>query len=69
MKWLCAWFIFSVALPVCNARTVQDQLGRAVQVPEHPHRLVCLMPSVVDDVYALGRPGCDRCDRLHQVSG
>jgi iron complex transport system substrate-binding protein len=54
MKWLCAWFIFSVALPVCNARTVQDQLGRTVQVPEHPHRLVCLMPSVVDDVYALG---------------
>ena len=31
-----------------------DQLGRTVQVPEHPHRLVCLMPSVVDDVYALG---------------
>jgi iron complex transport system substrate-binding protein len=54
MKWFCAWFFFSVALPLCNARTVQDQLGRMVQVPEHPHRLVCLMPSVVDDVYALG---------------
>ncbi|MGA2851711.1 MAG: ABC transporter substrate-binding protein [Terracidiphilus sp.] len=54
MKRLCAWLVFCVALPACNARTVIDQLGRAVQVPEHPHRLVCLMPSVVDDVYALG---------------
>jgi iron complex transport system substrate-binding protein len=25
-----------------------------VNVPEHPRRLVCLLPSVVDDVYALG---------------
>ncbi|MGA2456477.1 MAG: cobalamin-binding protein [Terriglobales bacterium] len=31
-----------------------DELGRVVKVPEHPHRLVCLLPSVVDDVYALG---------------
>ena len=23
-------------------------------MPDHPHRLVCLMPSLVDDVYALG---------------
>ncbi len=54
MKRLCAWLLFCIALPACSARTVRDQLGRTVQVPEHPHRLVCLMPSVVDDVYALG---------------
>ena len=54
MKRLCAWLVFCIALPTCNARTVRDELGRTVQVPEHPHRLVCLMPSVVDDVYALG---------------
>jgi iron complex transport system substrate-binding protein len=54
MKRLYAWLLFCAALPTCSARTVQDQLGRMVQVPEHPHRLVCLMPSVVDDVYALG---------------
>ena len=54
MKRLCAWLVFCVALPTCNARTVRDELGRMIQVPEHPHRLVCLMPSVVDDVYALG---------------
>ena len=54
MKRLCAWLVFCIALHPCSARTVIDQLGRTVQVPEHPHRLVCLMPSVVDDVYALG---------------
>jgi len=54
MKQICAWLFFFVALDPCSARTVQDELGRTVQVPEHPHRLVCLMPSVVDDVYALG---------------
>jgi ABC-type Fe3+-hydroxamate transport system substrate-binding protein len=51
MKRLCAWLVFCIALHPCSARTVIDQLGRTVQVPEHPHRLVCLMPSVVDDVY------------------
>jgi iron complex transport system substrate-binding protein len=35
-------------------RVVTDELGRAVSVPDHPHRLICLLPSVVDDVYALG---------------
>jgi iron complex transport system substrate-binding protein len=54
MKKLCTWIVLCIAVPACNARTVTDQLGRTVQVPEHPHRLVCLMPSVVDDVYALG---------------
>ena len=54
MKHFYAWLVFCVALPVCGARTVTDELGRTIAVPEHPHRLVCLAPSVVDDVYALG---------------
>jgi iron complex transport system substrate-binding protein len=54
MKWFCALLLFCITLPAAAARTVTDQLGRTVQVPDHPHRLVCLMPSVVDDVYALG---------------
>lgn len=54
MKRICIWIVLCIAVPACNARTVMDQLGRVVRVPEHPHRLVCLMPSVVDDVYALG---------------
>jgi iron complex transport system substrate-binding protein len=48
------WILFLIVLPVCGARTVTDELGRTVTVPEHPHRVVCLMPSIVDDVYALG---------------
>jgi ABC-type Fe3+-hydroxamate transport system substrate-binding protein len=55
MKQLCTLLLlFFIALPAWCARTVRDELGRVVVVPDHPHRLVCLMPSVVDDVYALG---------------
>ena len=43
-----------LSMPAFAARTVIDELGRTVTVPDHPHRLVCLMPNVVDDVYALG---------------
>jgi iron complex transport system substrate-binding protein len=46
-------FLF-VSLHALAARTLTDDLGRSVTVADHPHRLVCLMPSVVDDVYALG---------------
>jgi len=54
MKHLSAWMLFLIALPACSARTVTDESGRAVTIPEHPHRVVCLMPSIVNDVYALG---------------
>jgi iron complex transport system substrate-binding protein len=36
------------------SRTVTDELGREVVVPDHPHRVICLMPSVTDTVFALG---------------
>jgi iron complex transport system substrate-binding protein len=36
------------------SRQVTDQLGRVVHVPDHPQRIVCLIPSVADDAYALG---------------
>jgi len=54
MKQLCALLVLCIAPPAWCVRIVTDQLGRRVVVPDHPHRLVCLMPSVVDDVYALG---------------
>jgi iron complex transport system substrate-binding protein len=31
-----------------------DESGRKVTVPDHPHRVVCLLPSVTDTVFALG---------------
>ena len=36
------------------ARTVKDQTGRIVTVPENPHRLVSLAPNITEIVYALG---------------
>ena len=48
---LCVLF---VCLPCLAGRTITDELGRRVRVPDHPHRLICLIPSVADDIYALG---------------
>ena len=47
--------VFLLSPAMCLAsRQVTDELGRTVVVPDHPHRLICLAPSVVDDVYSLG---------------
>lgn len=40
----CAW----------ASRQVQDELGRTMTIPDRPHRVVCLTPSITDTVYALG---------------
>jgi ABC-type Fe3+-hydroxamate transport system substrate-binding protein len=44
----------SLAVPCQAARSVTDETGRTVTVPDHPHRIVCLVPSITDDVFALG---------------
>jgi ABC-type Fe3+-hydroxamate transport system substrate-binding protein len=36
------------------SRILTDELGRRVEVPDHPHRIVCLAPSITDAVFALG---------------
>jgi iron complex transport system substrate-binding protein len=36
------------------SRVLTDESGRKVTVPDHPHRVVCLLPSVTDTVFALG---------------
>jgi iron complex transport system substrate-binding protein len=47
--------LFLLTPAMCLAsRKVTDELGRTIVVPDHPHRLICLAPSVVDDVYSLG---------------
>ncbi len=51
---LCALVLLFAAVPCFASRTLTDELGRTVVVPDHPHRLVCLVPSIVDDVYSLG---------------
>lgn len=37
-----------------GSRALTDELGRSVVVPDHPHKIICLAPSVVDGVYSLG---------------
>jgi len=54
MTRLIALAFLCISLPASAARTLSDDVGRTVTVPDHPHRLVCLMPSLVDDVYELG---------------
>lgn len=44
-----------VDLASCFAsRTLTDEVGRTVTLPDRPHRIICLLPSLVDGVYALG---------------
>lgn len=47
-------FLVAAALPCPAARTVTDETGRTVIVPDHPHRILCLVPSITDAVYAIG---------------
>jgi iron complex transport system substrate-binding protein len=46
--------LIAIAAPCFASRTLKDELGRTVEIPDHPHRVVCLIPSVVDIVYKLG---------------
>jgi iron complex transport system substrate-binding protein len=43
-----------LAVRCVASRTLTDELGRKVLVPDYPHRIICLMPSVTDTVFALG---------------
>ena len=49
---LAGFFLAQAAL--CNARTVVDQLGRRVELPEDPQRVVSLAPSITEIIFALG---------------
>jgi iron complex transport system substrate-binding protein len=49
--------IVVLTIPGFASRTLTDETGRTVVVPDHPHRVICLMPTVTDTVYALGAGG------------
>ncbi len=51
---ICTLFITMLAFPCFASRTLTDEVGRQVVVPDHPHRVICLWPSVTDTVFALG---------------
>jgi iron complex transport system substrate-binding protein len=56
MRRILLFFIALIALCVAAraSRVVTDETGRTVTVPDHPHRVICLVPSVTDTVFALG---------------
>jgi iron complex transport system substrate-binding protein len=43
-----------LAGPCFASRTLTDEMGRKVVVPDNPHRVICLMPTVTDTAFALG---------------
>ena len=51
---LCALLVCLASAPCFAARIITDEAGRKVTVPDHAHRIVCLVPSVTDTVFALG---------------
>jgi ABC-type Fe3+-hydroxamate transport system substrate-binding protein len=55
---LSAFTLFAAALcaalPARASRVLTDETGRTVTVPDHPHRILCLTPSVTDTVFAIG---------------
>lgn len=42
------------ALPLM-AKTAEDQLGRKIQIPDDPQRVVALAPSITEIIFALGK--------------
>jgi iron complex transport system substrate-binding protein len=46
--------LLAAAVAAQGSRVVTDETGRRVTVPDHPHRVICLVPSITDTVFALG---------------
>jgi len=49
-----AMLMAGLLLSAQASRILTDETGRKVTVPDHPHRVICLVPSVTDTVFALG---------------
>ena len=48
------FFVLAHSSPAFASRRVTDELGRTVLVPDQPHRILCLTPSLTETVYELG---------------
>jgi iron complex transport system substrate-binding protein len=51
---LAACLFLLLANPCLAQRTLHDELGRKVSLPDTPHRIVSLAPSLTDMVFSLG---------------
>jgi ABC-type Fe3+-hydroxamate transport system substrate-binding protein len=55
MRRTLLWMVLACwLLPAQASRVLTDESGRKVTVPDYPHRVICLLPSVTDTVFALG---------------
>jgi iron complex transport system substrate-binding protein len=61
--WLVAVFFALIQLSRVDAKTVVDQMGRRMTVPDVPERIVALAPSITEIIFALGQQ-----DRLKGVT-
>jgi ABC-type Fe3+-hydroxamate transport system substrate-binding protein len=48
------FLLISAVRPCMASRMLIDETGHSVGVPDHPHRIICLVPSITDSVFALG---------------
>ena len=46
--------ILTFVIPGWASRVLKDETGRSVSVPDHPDRIICLVPSITDSVFSLG---------------
>jgi iron complex transport system substrate-binding protein len=51
---LVCFCILSFVIPSWASRVLKDETGRSVTIPDHPHRIICLVPSITDSVFSLG---------------
>ncbi len=47
--------VLMLAAQSLSSRELIDELGRHVDVPQDPRRIICLAPSITETVFALGR--------------
>jgi iron complex transport system substrate-binding protein len=51
---LCSFALLCISVSCHASHRVTDEAGRMVTVPDHPHRIISLVPNITDDVFALG---------------
>jgi len=51
---LVCFCLLTFVVPSWASRILKDETGRSVTVPDHPHRIICLVPSITDSVFSLG---------------
>jgi iron complex transport system substrate-binding protein len=52
--WTCVACLFVLSSPAWCTRTLQDETGRTVTVPDRVNRVISLAPSITDTIYSLG---------------